>query len=93
MPVAQRVTTMTLSTDVVFGEHPKGAQRRNELLAGLGTLMAADFNALGIDVSPPASTARAVTSCKEITSASIGLARLLCPRKNQSSCKARATTI
>jgi hypothetical protein len=52
MPVAQSVTTQIVSTDAVFGEHPKAAQCRTDLLSGLGTLMPPDFNALGVDVSP-----------------------------------------
>jgi hypothetical protein len=53
MPVAQSVTTKIIAAnDPVLGEHPKTAQCRSEILSGLNTLMPADINALGINVSP-----------------------------------------
>jgi len=52
MPVAQSLPVTMFSADSEFGEHPKAAGCRTELLDGLATLIPANVNTLGIDLSP-----------------------------------------
>jgi hypothetical protein len=52
VPVAQSLTTKMFSDDFEFGEHPKAAGCRNDLLAGLATLIPANPNFMGVDISP-----------------------------------------
>jgi hypothetical protein len=52
VPVAQSLTTMMFSDDSAGGENPKAAGCRSDLLAGLGTLIPANPNFMGLDISP-----------------------------------------
>jgi hypothetical protein len=52
VPVAQSLTTTMFANDSDGTENPKAAGCRNDLLAGLATLIPANPNFMGVDISP-----------------------------------------